>query len=184
MIEIDIILLVGAVVLIAAIIAARIGTRIGLPSLLLFLGLGMVMGESVIGISFDNADLAQALGFAALVVILAEGGLTTRWSDIRSSTILASLLATVGIGISVGLMTLFGHYVLGLPIWIAMLLGAVTSPTDASGSPGAAVVRVPSSRGRHQRPGSWFRWCAPEGAPAPARIPRRRPPAGTGAGGR
>jgi cell volume regulation protein A len=132
MIEIDIILLVGAVVLIAAIIAARIGARIGLPSLLLFLGLGMVMGESVIGISFDNADLAQALGFAALVVILAEGGLTTRWSDIRSSTILAALLATVGIGISVGLMTLFGHYVLGLPIWIAMLLGAVTSPTDAA----------------------------------------------------
>jgi cell volume regulation protein A len=132
MIEIDTILLVGAIVLIVAIIAARIGARIGLPSLLLFLGLGMVMGESVIGISFDNADLAQALGFAALAVILAEGGLTTKWSDIRSSTILAALLATVGVGISVGLMTLFGHYVLGLPIWIAMLLGAVTSPTDAA----------------------------------------------------
>jgi potassium/hydrogen antiporter len=132
MIEIDVILLVGAVVLIAAIIAARIGARIGLPALLLFLGLGMAMGESGIGISFDNADLAQALGFAALVVILAEGGLTTKWSDIRSSTALAALLATVGIGISVGLMTLFGHFVLGLPIWIAMLLGAVTSPTDAA----------------------------------------------------
>ena len=56
MIEIDAILLVGAVVLIAAIIAARIGARVGLPSLLLFLGLGMVMGESGIGISFDNAE--------------------------------------------------------------------------------------------------------------------------------
>ena len=132
MIEIDVILLVGAVVLIAAIIAARIGTRIGLPSLLLFLGLGLVMGESGIGIPFDNANLAQALGFAALAVILAEGGLTTRWSDIRSSTVLAALLATVGVAISVGIMTLFGHYVLGLPIWIAVLLGAVTSPTDAA----------------------------------------------------
>jgi cell volume regulation protein A len=132
MIEIDVILLVGAVVLIAAIIAARIGERIGLPALLLFLGLGMVMGDSGIGIPFDNAELAQGLGFAALVVILAEGGLTTKWSDIRSSTALAVLLATLGIGISVGLMTLFGHFVLGLPIWIAMLLGAVTSPTDAA----------------------------------------------------
>jgi cell volume regulation protein A len=132
MIEIDVILLVGAVVLIAAIIAARIGARIGLPSLLLFLGLGLVMGDSGIGIPFDNAQLAQALGFAALVVILAEGGLTTRWSDIKDSTILATLLATVGVGISVGLMTLFGYYVLGLPIWIAVLLGAVTSPTDAA----------------------------------------------------
>ena len=45
---------------------------------------------------------------------------------------LAALLATVGVGISVGLMTLFGYYVLGLPFWIAMLLGAVTSPTDAA----------------------------------------------------
>jgi potassium/hydrogen antiporter len=132
MIEIDTILLVGAVVLIAAIIAARIGARVGLPSLLLFLGLGLVMGESGIGISFDNADLARALAFAALVVILAEGGLTTKWSDIRSSTVLAALLATVGVLISVGLMTLFGHYVLGLPLWIAVLLGAVTSPTDAA----------------------------------------------------
>jgi potassium/hydrogen antiporter len=132
MIEIDVILLVGAVVLIAAIIAARVGARVGLPSLLLFLGLGMAMGESGIGISFDNAQLAQALGFAALVVILAEGGLTTRWSDIKPSAITAALLATVGVGISVGLMTLFGHYVLGLPVWIAMLLGAVTSPTDAA----------------------------------------------------
>jgi potassium/hydrogen antiporter len=132
MIQIDAILLVGAVVLIAAIIAARIGARVGLPSLLLFLGLGLVMGESGIGIAFNNADLAQALGFAALVVILAEGGLTTRWSDIRSSAIVSALLATVGVGISVGLMTLFGHYVLGLPIWVAMLLGAVTSPTDAA----------------------------------------------------
>jgi potassium/hydrogen antiporter len=132
MMDIDVILLVGAVVLIAAIIAARIGARVGLPSLLLFLGLGLLMGDSGIGIPFDDADLAQALGFAALVVILAEGGLTTRWSDIRSSTMVAALLATVGVGISVGLMTLFGHYVLGLPIWVAMLLGAVTSPTDAA----------------------------------------------------
>ena len=45
---------------------------------------------------------------------------------------MAALLATVGVGISVGLMTLFGYYVLGLPFWIAMLLGAVTSPTDAA----------------------------------------------------
>ena len=55
-------------------------------------------------------------------MILAEGGLTTRWSDIRPTTIVAALLATVGVGISVGLMTLFGYYVLGLPFWIAMLL--------------------------------------------------------------
>src|SRR5215210_1879838 len=132
MVDIDTILLVGAGVLIAAIIAARIGTRVGLPSLLLFLVLGMVMGEAVIGIQFEDADLAQALGFAALAVILAEGGLTTKWEDISSSVGLAALLATVGVAISIGLMALFGYYVLQLPLWIAVLFGAVTSPTDAA----------------------------------------------------
>lgn len=132
MIDIDLILLVGAAVLIAAIIAARVGARVGLPSLLLFLVLGMVMGESGLGIQFEDADLARALGFAGLVVILAEGGLTTKWSDIRATVGLAGLLATVGVGVSIGLMTLFGYYVLGLDLWIAVLLGAVTSPTDAA----------------------------------------------------
>ena len=132
MIDLDGLLLVGAVVVIAAIVAARIGARVGLPSLLLFLGLGMVLGDSGLGVRFDDADLARALGFGALVIILAEGGLTTRWSDIRSSTLLALVLATVGIGVSVGLMTAFGYYVLGLDLWIAVLLGAVTSPTDAA----------------------------------------------------
>ena len=132
MIDINTILLVGAVVLIAAIFAARVGARIGLPSLLLFLGLGMLLGGSAIGIRFNDANLAQALGFAALVLILAEGGLTTKWEDIKPSVGAATVLATAGIGVSVGLMTLFGHYVLGLDVWIAVLLGAVTSPTDAA----------------------------------------------------
>src|SRR5688572_27371915 len=131
-IDIDVILLVSAVVLIVAIVAARIGARVGLPSLLLFLGLGMLMGSSGLGVTFNDPELAQALGFAGLVVILAEGGLTTKWSEIRPSIGLASVLATVGVGISIGLMTLFGYYVLGLDIWIAVLLGAVTSPTDAA----------------------------------------------------
>jgi cell volume regulation protein A len=131
-IPIDTILLVSAVVLIVAIVAARIGSRVGLPSLLLFLGLGMVLGDSGFGIPFDDPHLAKALAFAALVVILAEGGLTTKWSDIKSSTALAAVLATVGVGVSVTLMTLFGYYVLDLDLRIAILLGAVTSPTDAA----------------------------------------------------
>ena len=133
MIDLDAILLIGAVVLIVAIVAARVGARIGLPSLLLFLGLGMLLGQDGIGgVAFDDADLAHALGFGALVLILAEGGLTTRWSDIRSSTGAAVVLATAGTGVSIALMTLFGVFVLGLDLWIAVLLGAVTSPTDAA----------------------------------------------------
>ena len=142
MIDLDLILLESAVVIIAAILSARIGSRLGLPALLLFLGLGMVLGDAGLGIRFDNAELARALGFGALVLILAEGGLTTRWADIRSSIAIAALLATLGTLISIGLMTVFGHFVLGLDWWIAVLLGAVTSPTDAA-AVFAVLRRVP-----------------------------------------
>ena len=130
MIDLDLILLVGSVVVIVAILSARLGTRFGLPALLLFLGVGMLLGQT--RVNFDNPELAHALGFGALVIILAEGGLTTKWSDIRPSIGLATVLATLGIGVSVALMTVFGHFVLGLDWWIAILLGAVFSPTDAA----------------------------------------------------
>lgn len=130
MINLDLILLVGSVVVIVAILSARLGTRFGLPALLLFLGVGMLLGQT--RVNFDNPDLAHALGFGALVIILAEGGLTTKWADIRPSIGLAGVLATVGIGISVLVMAAFGHFVLGLDWWIAILLGAVVSPTDAA----------------------------------------------------
>lgn len=133
MIDLDVILLVGAVVLIVAILAARLGSGFGLPSLLLFLGLGMLLGtDGIGGVAFDDADLAHAVGFAALVLILAEGGLTTKWSEIRPVAGPAIALATGGIVVSVGLMTAFGYYVLGLDLWVAVLLGAVISPTDAA----------------------------------------------------
>jgi potassium/hydrogen antiporter len=130
MIDLDGILLLGAVVLIAAILAARVGSRVGLPSLLLFLALGIALGP--FGVNLTNADLAHALGFGALVLILAEGGLTTKWADIKPSIGVAAVLATAGIAISVGLMTAFCYFVLGLDFWIAVLLGAATSPTDAA----------------------------------------------------
>jgi cell volume regulation protein A len=154
MIDLDGILLVGTVVLIAAILAARLGARIGLPSLLLVLGLGMLIGDSGIGawlneprliVHFNDEKLAHALGFGALVLILAEGGLTTKWDDIKPTVGIAAALATVGTGVSVGLMTLFGFYVLDLPIWLAVLLGAVTSPTDAA-AVFSVLRRVPIPR--------------------------------------
>ena len=72
-------------VLLVAIAGVRVSAKVGVPSLLLYLGIGMVLGQDAIGLDFDNAKLAQHLGLVALAVILAEGGLTTRWGDIRSS---------------------------------------------------------------------------------------------------
>lgn len=128
--QLDQVLLLGSVILLAAVLAARLGARLGLPSLLIFLALGMVVGQT--WVPFNDADAAHTLGFAALVVILAEGGFTTRWADIRDALPLAVLLATVGVGVSVVLLSVFAHYVLGIPLPIAVLLAAILSPTDSA----------------------------------------------------
>lgn len=128
--SLDALLLVGSTVLLIAVLAARMGTRLGLPSLLLFLLLGVLLEP--FGFDLRDAELAHALGFMALVFILGEGGFTTRWSDIRRSLGLAGLLATLGAGVSIAAVALFTHYVLGLPWPTAVLMGAVTAPTDSA----------------------------------------------------
>jgi cell volume regulation protein A len=130
--ELDRVLLAGAAVLLVAIMAVRLSGRLGLPSLLIYLGMGLVLGESGIGIKFEDAEMAHALGFAALVIILTEGGLTTRWNEVRPMMPLGVVLATVGVAVSVGVVASVAHYVLGLDWQVAVLLGAVTSPTDAA----------------------------------------------------
>ncbi len=122
-------LLIGAVMLLAALGAARLSTSLGLPSLLLFLLLGLGLGTFV---PFNDATLAHDLGFAALVLILAEGGFTTRWREIRPVLSLAALMATAGVAVSIVAMTAFGNLVLGLDLSKAVLLGAITAPTDSA----------------------------------------------------
>jgi potassium/hydrogen antiporter len=130
--QLDQFVLWGSAVTLLAILAVRLTSRAGLPSLLIYLLIGVALGEEGLGIQFEDAQVAHALGFAALIVILAEGGLTTPWADVRPSMRLGATLATVGVAVSVGVMTLAGHYLLGLPWELAILLGAVTSPTDAA----------------------------------------------------
>ena len=125
-------LLVGAATVLAAIVAARLAHSVGLPALLVFLGLGLILGESVLGIKFDNADLTETLGLGALVLILAEGGLTTNWEHARRAAPAAIALATVGVIVSIGVVAALTHWLLGLGWREALLLGAVLAPTDAA----------------------------------------------------
>ncbi|HEX7717792.1 MAG TPA: cation:proton antiporter, partial [Marmoricola sp.] len=123
-------LLAGCGVLLVAILAVRGSVRVGLPSLLLYLLIGVGLGDAGFGVQFSDAALANALGFAALVVILAEGGLTTNWGEMRPVARLGASLATLGVAVSVGVMAVVAHYVFGMSWELAVLLGAVTSPTD------------------------------------------------------
>ncbi|HEY8305913.1 MAG TPA: potassium/proton antiporter [Lapillicoccus sp.] len=125
-------LLIGSAVLLVAVAAVRISVRSGLPSLLIFLGIGLVLGEKGLGIGFDSQELTQVLGYCALVLILAEGGLTTRWSSIRRSVAPAAVLSTVGVFVSVGVVAVAARYVLNLDWTVALLIGAILSSTDAA----------------------------------------------------
>lgn len=123
-------LLIGAVVLGLAILAVRLSARLGLPSLLAYLVIGVVLGYA--GLEFDDAAAAHALGFAALAVILTEGGLTTRWNDVRSAMPLGVLLSTVGVGVSTAIVAGVAHLALGLDWTTALILGGIFASTDAA----------------------------------------------------
>jgi potassium/hydrogen antiporter len=125
-------LLIGAVVLLVGVGAVRFSSRLGLPSLLFYLALGVAIGESGLGIQFEDADLTRTLGFCALIVIIAEGGLTARWSTLKPVLGLSVTLATVGVVVSIAVVGAVLHLVLDLPWQLALLYGAVLSSTDAA----------------------------------------------------
>ncbi|WP_406142490.1 potassium/proton antiporter [Streptomyces sp. NBC_01089] len=126
-------LLICSLVLLIAVAAVRISSRSGLPSLLLYLGIGMAIGQDgIFNVKFDNAEMTQVIGYAALVVILTEGGLGTKWKEIKPVLPMAVVLSTVGVAVSVGITAAGGHYLVGLEWRQALIIGAVVSSTDAA----------------------------------------------------
>lgn len=125
-------LVVGLIVL-AAVAGVRVAARIGLPGLLFYLALGMLLSDDGVGgVAFDDAELATALGYAGLVIILAEGGLTTRPANVRPVIVPAAILASVGVAVSIVLVAWPLHWITGLDLRTAALVGAVLAPTDAA----------------------------------------------------
>jgi potassium/hydrogen antiporter len=125
-------LLLAAGVLLVAVGAVRLSTRLGLPSLLVYLALGVTIGEAGLGIHFDDAVLTRTLGTCALLVIIAEGGLTARWSNLRPVLGVAAVLSTIGVAASIAVVGLVAHYALRVDWRLALLYGAVLSSTDAA----------------------------------------------------
>jgi len=125
-------LLIGGFVLLASIVGTRVATRVGFPSLLFFLLVGVVVGEDGLGLQFDDVELARNVCTAALAVILVEGGLTTRFTDIRKVLAPAGALATIGVLVSTVVTALGAHVLLRMDWQLALLLGAIVSSTDAA----------------------------------------------------
>ncbi|MEV6109896.1 potassium/proton antiporter [Streptomyces sp. NPDC051940] len=125
-------LLISSLILIAAVAAVRLASRTGLPSLLLYMGIGVAVGEDGLGLAFDDAMFTQVVGYAALAVILAEGGLGTKWSEIRPVLPAAVSLSLLGVAISVGVVATGAHYLVGLDWRPSLIIAAVVSSTDAA----------------------------------------------------
>jgi cell volume regulation protein A len=130
--DLNLALLAGAAVLLVSVGVMRLSHRIGLPVLLIYLAIGMAIGESGLGLRFEDAVLTRNLGLCALLVIIAEGGLTARWSSVRQVIAPAAMLSTVGVVVSIGVVGLALHWLLGLDLRLALLYGAVLSSTDAA----------------------------------------------------
>jgi cell volume regulation protein A len=130
--QLGVYLLLGGIVLLCAVVAVRLSTKTGLPSLLLYLALGLLIGEGGLGVNFDDAHLTTTLGYIALILILAEGGITTDWPTIRPVVAPAALLATVGTGVSIAVAGYAAHAFLDLSWSLALLLGAAIASTDAA----------------------------------------------------
>ena len=125
-------LLVGAV-LVASIVVALGASRTGVPTLVAFLALGMLLGsDGPGGIDFADAELARTVGVVSLAAILFEGGLSTSWRRLRQVAVPAALLSTIGVAVTAVLTGAAAYFLFDLTRLEAVLLGAVVSSTDAA----------------------------------------------------
>ncbi len=126
-------LLIVTIIVVMSILLVPIVIRTGVPLLLLFLSIGMFLGvDGPGGIRFENFEVAYMASSGALAVILFAGGLETPLADLRKAGLPALLLATFGVLITAITVAIMTHWILGFPLPLALLLGAVVGSTDAA----------------------------------------------------
>lgn len=133
------ILLVGSILIFTSILISKTGYRFGIPTLLLFLVVGMLFGSDGLGVQFNSATDAQFVGMIALSIILFSGGMDTKIKDIQPVMKQGILLSTVGVLLTTALTGGFIYYISGwnstniqLPLLTSMLLAATMSSTDSA----------------------------------------------------
>ena len=140
--SIELIFIVFSTLVILSILTIKLSNRFGIPSLVLFLAIGMLAGSDGLGgITFDNPSLVQSLGIIALVLILFAGGLDTEWAEVRPILWQGLSLSTIGVLLTALLVGVFVSWIQGFSILEGLLLGAIVSSTDA-----AAVFMVLRAR--------------------------------------
>jgi NhaP-type Na+/H+ and K+/H+ antiporter len=140
-------ILVAGVLLLLGIASSKFSARLGMPVLVMFLGLGMLAGsEGIGGIAFEDYSLAYAIGTLALALILFDGGLRTPYRSVRAAWKPAGILATAGVFITAVVTGVAASWILQLSLTQGLLLGSIVGSTDA-----AAVFSILRSGGVHIR---------------------------------
>ncbi|HNP91758.1 potassium/proton antiporter [Macellibacteroides fermentans] len=143
------VLLICSVILFVSILAGKAGFRVGLPALLLFLGIGMLFGSDGLGLQFSNPQIAQFIGMIALSIILFSGGMDTKLSEIKPIASQGVVLATLGVLVTTAITGYFIFWLTGLvagyetlTLAESLLMAAVMSSTDS-----ASVFSILRSKG-------------------------------------
>lgn len=127
------VLLLAGIVIMICILVHRLTFRLGVPSLLVFLALGMFFGvDGALHISFNDYRLSEIVCSIALIFIMFYGGFGTNFKEARSVALPSALLSTAGVLITAGLVGVFVHFILGLGWMESLLIGSVISSTDAA----------------------------------------------------
>lgn len=127
------ILLVGSLLLLLSVIAGKTSYKFGVPTLLLFLSIGMLAGSDGIGgIHFDDPKLAQFIGIVSLNFILFSGGLDTNWPSVKPILREGIALSTLGVLLTAVTLGTFVYYITDFTIYESLLLGSIVSSTDAA----------------------------------------------------
>lgn len=127
------ILLIGSILLLLSILASKAIGKLGIPTLIIFLVVGMLAGSDGIGgIHFDDPNLAQSLGVIALSFILFSGGLETKWESVKPVLWQGVTLSTLGVLLTASSLGLFISYISDFTLTEGLLIGAIVSSTDAA----------------------------------------------------
>ena len=131
-----------AVLIFVSVVSSKLSDKFAIPTLLLFLTIGMLAGsEGIGGIYFDDAQLAKSIGVVALIFIIFSGGLDTNWKDTKSVILPGVILSTAGVLMTAVITGFFAVHILKFSLLEGMLLGSIVSSTDA-----AAVFSVLRSK--------------------------------------
>lgn len=130
--KLEVYLAIAGLLLLLCVFANKITDKYGIPSLLLFLALGMLAGtDGIGGLHFQDSHLTNYIGNIALIFILFSGGLDTKWTSIRPIILRGAILSTLGVFLTAAFLYVFAYYIVGLPFALALLLSVIVSSTDA-----------------------------------------------------